>query len=195
MRRHQAVGKKSVSLLSIGFIVFILSCNFFSWTTFNQTETPSSNILEPVSTQTETPIPIVVETISSAPEESSELSIWRVESYLITFEFSYDPLLWSVEPNNGEFSKLDSLTIDNCSLFPVGGHGFSEDWTFELEQNYLNDHKLRKGTLFDNHGQVQGIYYYPGEGMFGLEISNNLVACASAADEVIKTYRQMIIDE
>ena len=195
MRRHQALGKKSVSLLSIGIIVFSLSCNFISRAIFNRAETPSSYIPEPVSTQTKSSTPIVVDTITSTPEELSGLSIWWVESYLITFEFSYDPLLWEVEPNSGRFSKLVSLTIDNCSLFPEGGRGFSEDWTFEMEQNYLNDHNLRKGTLFDNHGQVQAIYYYPDEGMFGLEISNNLVECASAADEVIITYRQVKIDE
>ncbi|MGB2964192.1 MAG: hypothetical protein WBB69_09410 [Anaerolineales bacterium] len=195
MRRHQALGKKSVSLLSIGLIVFTLSCNIISLAIFPRAETPSSNIPEPVTTQTKSPTPIVVETITPTPEELSVLSIWREESYLITFEFSYDPLLWEVDPNSGMFSKLVSLTIDNCSLFPEGGRGFSEDWTFEMEQNYLNDHNLRKGTLLDNYGQVQGIYYYPDEGMFGLEISNNLVECASAAEEVIITYRQVKIDE
>ncbi len=194
MQKHQALGKKTVSLLFIGLITFTLSCNFTNRYIFNRSETPSSNTPEPVSTETISPTQIVVETITSTPEELSVLSIWRVESYDKTFEFSYDPLLWEVEPDSEMFSKLVSLTIDNCSLFSSSGRGFSEDWTIEREQNYLNDHNLGKGTILDNHGQVRGIYYYPDEGMFGLEISNNLVECASAAEEVIITYQKVNID-
>ena len=195
MWSHQDLEKKSIILLFILVVLFTLSCNSISQAINKQVEPPISNIPEPFSTPTKSPTPIIIETITTKQEELTSHSIWQVESYSINFEFSYDPFLWEVKLDSYNRSGLVSLIIDNCSLYPAGGHGFSEDWTLEMEHNYHNIHNLRKGTLLDNLGQVQSIYYYPDDGMFGLEISNSYVECAISAEEVIVTYKKTKNDD